>query len=132
MCRTLGIDNLTNPTWKGVVPVHAVDEDLEAMNAVVKKLRGQKHALSIFWRSGWVDTVPALSVIGMGDSDRRDAALRVSRLFKHNTNAVHRGSTAVPAAARDDGPHPTTGSWCAVSLFKYCPFLGRPMAARGC
>ena len=102
VCRTLGIDNLTNPTWKGVVPVHAVDDDLEAMNAVVKKLRGQKHALSIFWRSGWVDTVPALSVIGMGDSDRRDAALRVSRLFKHNTNAVHRGSTAVPAAARDD------------------------------
>jgi len=102
VCRTLGIDNLTNPTWKGVMSVHAVDEDLEAMNAVVKKLRGQKHALSIFWRSGWVDTVPALSVIGMGSDERRDAALRVSRLFKHNTNAVHRGSTIVATDARDD------------------------------
>ena len=99
VCKTLVG---TNPTWQFVIPVHAIDEDLDTINALVKRLRGQKHALSIFWRSGWIERTPALSVIGLGDAGRRDAALRVSRLFQHNTNAAHRGALAVPADARED------------------------------
>ena len=90
--------------------------------------------MSIFWRSGWVDTVPALSVIGMGDADRRDAALRVSRLFKHNTTDAPRVNGAVPAAARDDeqfssDPAPRIhGS--AVSLLSNCSFSWSSDAVR--
>ena len=43
-----------------------------------------------------------LTIVGMGDADRRDASLRVSRCFKWTTNVVHQGGAVVPADARDD------------------------------
>jgi len=87
-------------TWTFVILAHAVLDDLPTVDAIMKRMRKQKWAISIFHENRC--DLPLLNIVGMGDVPRRELSMKVAKSFIHKTNVFHNGKTLIPAEARED------------------------------